>query len=111
MPVAGVWPSGPGEGDLLGAGVGGPPHVPPLQVGAEPPGVRQGRGEVHQAAARAAGGAGVAVDGEDQRGGGGGVGHDHDGGAPAEVGVGGHRVLWSGQRNFEKYSLVFKDNH
>ena len=88
--------------------------MPPLQVGAEPPGVRQGRGEVHQAAARAAGGAGVAVDGEDQRGGGGGgggVGHDHDGGAPAEVGVCGHHVLWSGQRNVEKYSLVFKVIH
>ena len=99
-----------GLGDLLGAGVGGPPHVPPLQVRAQPPGVRQGGGEVHQAAARAAGGAGV--DGEDQRGGGGGgVGHDHDGGAPAEVGVGSHRVLGSGQRNFEKYSLEFKVIH
>ena len=83
--------------------------MPPLQVRAQPPGVRQGGGEVHQAAARAAGGAGV--DGEDQREGGGGVGHDHDGGAPAEVGVGSHRVLGSGQQHFEKYSLEFKVIH
>ena len=101
-----------GLGDLLGAGVGGPPHVPPLQVRAQPPGVRQGGGEVHQAAARAAGGAGV--DGEDQwcgGVGGGGVGHDHDGGAPAEVGVGSHRVLGTGQQHFQKYSLEFKVIH
>ena len=43
--------------------------------------------------------------------GGGGVGHDHDGGAPAEVGVGSHRVLGSGQQHFEKYSLEFKVIH